>query len=177
MAGISSLLGSTTLSLDPTSTTQSTKVHGHKHCQGGMSTRLDDLLTDSGLDDDQQAALKTDLKSAIKSVLDSGTTPPSPDAMKSAMAGVFDKYGLDGQSLVTEMAPSGAGASSTQPSSDLLAALTDSSSSASKSGDMLAQLIQALQQSNDSSSSSNDKNSSQLSDQLLQALSGINGYA
>ncbi|MBI1346899.1 hypothetical protein GC163_11495 [bacterium] len=72
----------------------------------GLEKRLDAELASSGLTEDQQASLKSDLQAALQEQFDSGSaTPPDPESVKSAISGVLEKYGLDGDQLAQRLGP------------------------------------------------------------------------
>jgi hypothetical protein len=142
---------------------------GPPNGKAGMSSKLDELLSSSGLDESQQESLKSDLQAAMTSTFELGTFPPDPSAMKSAMSSVFEKYGLDGDAMAQELAP--------PPPPDMSAMSLDATGS-----DSLTKLIEALQQSLNASGSSQTNTgttdqSEELSQLLWSALSGIDGYA
>ncbi len=67
---------------------------------------LDSILESSGLSADDQASLKSDLKSALDDVFTSSSSfPPNPEDVQSAVKSVFSKYGLDAEQLSSKLAP------------------------------------------------------------------------
>lgn len=68
---------------------------------------LNSVLESSGLSDEDQTSLKSDLKSALDQVFSSGSFPPDPQQVQSAVKDVFSKYGLDADQLASKLTPSG----------------------------------------------------------------------
>jgi len=87
---------------------QQSSVSGTAKPEGlppGLEKRIDSVLSTQDLSDDQRTSLKSDLESTIQSAFGSGSFPPDPSQVDSAVKEVFNKYGLDGDKLAAELRP------------------------------------------------------------------------
>ena len=66
----------------------------------GMAARIDQALAAAGVGEETAASLKADLTYAFEEHLASGKEPPDREAMKTTIAAVFSKYGLDADEIL-----------------------------------------------------------------------------
>jgi hypothetical protein len=156
---------------------------------------LSSVLASSGLSADDQASLKSDLKSALDKVFSSSSSfPPDAKDVQSAVKEVFSKYGLDADQLASKLDPSGDSKSAGgkmpggrchgggpppgmggPPPSSGSSEDSSSSSSTSDSSDTTETLLEALKQ---FISQLSQQNSSQnTTDYLVTGLVGFNAQA
>jgi len=142
-----------------------------------LERQLDELLSQTSLDDSQKASLKSDLKSAMDTAIQSGSFPPDPASIQEATATIFEKYGLDADKLAAQLAPPPGGPPPGGPPPEASSENTVNASSGyeDQQGTDIQSLIQQLLEKLDDGDDSN--NSQTITDFLTTALVGFDKSA
>jgi hypothetical protein len=107
MSGISSVNSSSLYQLLKQQGVSGANSTGASPLKGDPSAKLDSALSGTNLSDEDRAALKTNLQSALRDVFSSGSFPPDPSKVEASVKSVFSKYGLDADALSAKLKPTG----------------------------------------------------------------------